>query len=63
MVAPCKDCPDRHPHCHSECGRYKEYANWCESERKRKYAIVSAKYFSEETLRVMRKRAYRKKHI
>ena len=25
MNAPCKDCPDRHQGCHSECKKYKEY--------------------------------------
>ena len=22
MLNPCKDCEDRHPHCHSECDLY-----------------------------------------
>ena len=26
MKAPCKDCSDRHLHCHSECERYKTFA-------------------------------------
>ena len=26
MNSPCKDCPDRHAHCHSACNRYGEYA-------------------------------------
>ena len=26
MTSPCKDCPDRHSHCHSACNRYGEYA-------------------------------------
>lgn len=26
-TAPCKDCVDRHPGCHSECERYAEYSN------------------------------------
>lgn len=25
ITAPCKDCADRHPNCHSECERYGEY--------------------------------------
>lgn len=24
MNSPCKDCPDRHAHCHSACNRYGE---------------------------------------
>lgn len=25
MTAPCKDCPDRHYKCHSECEKYKAF--------------------------------------
>lgn len=25
MKAPCYQCPDRHPGCHGECGKYKAY--------------------------------------
>lgn len=25
IEAPCKECPDRHPRCHGECEKYKEY--------------------------------------
>jgi len=25
LVSPCKDCQNRHPHCHSECDPYKAY--------------------------------------
>ena len=28
-IAPCKDCPDRHLHCHSECEKYAEYKEHC----------------------------------
>lgn len=24
-IAPCKDCPDRHLHCHSECEKYIQF--------------------------------------
>lgn len=24
-LAPCRGCAERHPHCHGECERYKEY--------------------------------------
>ena len=33
MNSPCKDCPDRHAHCHSVCGRYCEYAAMFEKLR------------------------------
>lgn len=25
MIAPCKDCTERHAACHSECGKYQQY--------------------------------------
>lgn len=25
MIAPCKDCPDRHIGCHGKCEKYQEY--------------------------------------
>ena len=31
IKAPCKDCPDRHQNCHSECDKYKAFSD----ERKR----------------------------
>ena len=34
MTAPCKDCPDRHYKCHSECERYKEFRKQCDDVRK-----------------------------
>lgn len=34
MTAPCKDCPDRHYKCHSECERYKEFRKHCDNVRK-----------------------------
>ena len=33
MTSPCKDCLDRHAHCHSACGRYGEYAAMFEKLR------------------------------
>lgn len=33
MNNPCKDCPDRHAHCHSVCNRYGEYAAMFEKIR------------------------------
>ena len=33
MTAPCKDCTDRHPLCHSECERYKAFDAECQERR------------------------------
>lgn len=44
--SPCKDCPDRHLHCHSECDRYKTFAK---EKRELNEAINKARH--EEHLR------------
>ena len=28
MVAPCKDCTERHVGCHSTCQGYKDFVKW-----------------------------------
>ena len=35
MKVPCKDCPDRHYKCHSECEKYIEYKKRCDDLRER----------------------------
>ena len=25
LKVPCKDCSERHPHCHEECEKYKQF--------------------------------------
>ena len=37
MFAPCKNCPDRRPHCHSCCEKYIAFSKQCENVRERKY--------------------------
>ena len=36
----CKDCQDRHPHCHSDCEKYKKE---CEENEKLKALMKSGK--------------------
>lgn len=57
MLAPCKDCQDRHPNCHSTCEKYAEFK--AENER-RKAAIAKDKdmnYFMYEEKRASRRKA------
>lgn len=40
MIAPCKDCRERHLGCHSECEKYKAYRETLDSKNaKRKEEI------------------------
>ena len=36
MQAPCKNCPDRHYLCHSQCEKYKAFQAFCEERRERR---------------------------
>ena len=42
MNSPCKDCQDRHAHCHSACNRYGEYAAMLEKICAQRLAEVAA---------------------
>lgn len=33
MVAPCKDCTERHVGCHSTCQDYKDFVKWNEEQK------------------------------
>lgn len=33
MVAPCKDCTERHVGCHSTCQGYKDFVKWNEEQK------------------------------
>ncbi len=32
QTKPCYNCPDRHPHCHSTCGEYKDFKDDIEAK-------------------------------
>ena len=57
MIAPCKDCKDRHHSCHAECERYKEWKEPLEKARKQKY--INHKI--DETILVSKEKAIRRK--
>ena len=55
MNAPCKNCPDRRPHCHSCCDKYIEYVKFREDVRKRKRLEYDADAIAIETVLRIRK--------
>ena len=55
MNAPCKNCPDRRPHCHSRCDKYIEYVKFREDVRKRKHSEHDADAIAIETALRIRK--------
>lgn len=40
--SPCKDCPDRHIGCHSECDKYKEFEKALFEEKSIRYKANNA---------------------
>ena len=53
MQPPCKDCPDRHLHCHSECDKY---ANYYIANEQRKKNIREEKLSWSYTFECMAKK-------
>jgi len=59
-IAPCKNCPDREPGCHSECERYaewrKEHDKGKAKEKKNRAVVYEMdNYLIEREERVRRK--------
>lgn len=48
MDVPCKDCAERHLHCHGECDKYKEFSAWNEERLAKKREAVSMRNFHIE---------------
>lgn len=63
MRVPCKDCPDRHPLCHSDCERYKAYREDVDRRRTERQAEAGG-WMSPEKQRAFRKKLndYKKYH-
>ena len=62
MKNPCeRDCPDRSPVCHCECGRYAEYAAWCEEKRQERAAYARSKPRSRGKEKALRAKLAREK--
>lgn len=51
-TAPCKDCSDRHPNCHSKCEKYKEFRRELEA---RAEAIRKLKHIEQLAIRRIKK--------
>lgn len=39
-MSPCKDCSDRHPYCHSQCEKYKEWRDEFHAEKLEKAKAI-----------------------
>lgn len=57
MMAPCKDCPKRHPNCHSECDEYIAFDNYNKKRREERLKNIDANDLSPSSL--ARERQYK----
>ena len=57
-AAPCYDCPDRVPYCHSKCEKYLDYQEKIRAIRKAKEEL----YSGESDFRKVRSKKWRNKH-
>lgn len=55
MKAPCKDCPNWHPNCHSECEKYKEFRNYRDELNKLNREQGEGRYFRRIRIEQFRK--------
>ena len=55
LTAPCKDCPDRYPKCHTECEKYIEFRKNRDEYLKKK---KDAKYKEWVLHRPMKRRGW-----
>lgn len=50
--APCKDCHERHPHCHGECEIYKKYQQDKEEDKENyRKSLIYESYISRKMKR------------
>lgn len=59
--SPCLNCPDRHLHCHSECGKYQEYKAELEEHREIERARIEEGNFLREMKRPVLERHMKRK--
>lgn len=66
IPVPCKDCPDRHYKCHSECEKYAEYDRINKEIREEKKKLAEQKEFDKSVASKLqqtgRSLAYQRRH-
>ena len=55
MFSPCKNCPDRHYKCHSECEKYIKFL--AENEKRKEYLRFENKLTDVEVNRIKKRRS------
>ncbi len=57
LKVPCKDCSERHPHCHGECEKYKQFQE-ASAKNKEEYhkSLIWDKYHEAQVKNQKRKK-------
>ncbi len=61
MIAPCKDCAERHVGCHASCPRYGEYKAVCNDRRQKRAAYYTIKDYTVDSITKTKKAAHRRR--
>lgn len=61
IISPCKDCPGRRLHCHSECDKYKVFKSRKDEENKRIRQEKKKYEYEKETYKRLKKLNEQKK--
>lgn len=59
--SPCKDCPDRHMGCHSECEGYKNYEKENEEYKAQKRQALKEAYGSIDYVSILKNKKKKNK--
>ena len=55
MFSPCKNCPDRHLHCHSECEKYIKFL--AENEKRKQAVRLENDLYNADIERLKKRRS------
>lgn len=61
MIAPCKDCVERHVGCHASCPRYAEFKAGCNARRQERAAYYPIKDYTVDSIVKTKKAAHRRR--
>ncbi len=61
MKAPCKDCENRHPSCHSHCEEYKAFRAEIDREREERRYDSEIKAYNHDTRARLLKKTRRRR--
>lgn len=61
MIAPCKDCAERHVGCHASCSRYAEFKAGCNAQRDARAGRYVIMDYTVDTIKKQRRLAHNRR--